>query len=73
MNADIIDKKYVCHTGEQPRQNVCWLPFIGHSVILHFFANQSYIVVKCISKMMGYLRPWKRIDLKYVYSLLTDY
>ena len=42
-----------------------------HSLV--FFANQSYIVVKYISKMMGYLRPWKRIDLKYVNSLLTDY
>ena len=42
-----------------------------HSLVS--FANQSYIVVEYISKMMGYLRPWKRIDLQYVYSLLTDY
>ena len=83
MNAGFVDKKCVCHMVEKPGKHVCWLSFTGHSLLytylvawyhsLVFFANQSYIVVKYISKMMGYLRPWKRIDLKYVYSLLTDY
>ena len=83
MNAGIVGKKCICHMVEKPVMHVCCFSFTGHSLLLHlscfmvpfscFFANQSYIVVKYIWKMMGYLRPWKRIDLKYVYSLLTDY